>query len=229
MSDLQAVQLIATLVAAAVLPAMSTASVHAEPNPAHPMTTGPHVLMRLSGADLGPFAYTHFCHRYPADCDPQDPSSGPDRVALNGATLGDLRAVNTMVNRAITPMQHAGERTFDTWRIGPASGDCNDYAVTKRHLLMQHGWPSRALLLAEVVTGWGDHHLILVARTSGADLVLDNLSERVRDWTAAPYTWVRAQMPGDPSLWAKVDSPSRWVAQQMANGSVDHQGAQATN
>ena len=185
--------------------------------------------MRLSGADLGPFAYTHFCRRYPADCDAQGSSSGRDRVASNAATLRDLGSVNTAVNGAITPMRYAGERTFDTWRIGPSSGDCNDYAVTKRHLLLQRGWPSRALLLAEVVTGWGDHHLVLVARTSNADLVLDNLSERVRDWTATPYTWVRAQMPGEPSLWARVESPSRRSPQQMANGAADRHGTEAAN
>ena len=185
--------------------------------------------MQLSGADLGPFAYTHFCHRYPADCDRQASSSGPDRVALDAKALQDLGSVNTAVNRAITPMQYAGERSFDTWRIGPMSGDCNDYAVTKRHLLLQRGWPSRALLLAEVITAWGDHHLVLVARTSAADLVLDNLSERVRDWTSVPYAWVRAQLPGEPSLWAKIDSPSRRIAQQVAIGSTDYRGAEAAN
>lgn len=209
----------ATLTSVAAF-AISIASGSAEPNGSQPINHGTHAFMKLSGADLGPFAYTHFCHRYPAECGLQGAGSEPDRVAPDAARLRDLASVNAAVNSSITPAQHTGERTFDTWRIAPASGDCNDYAVTKRHLLLQRGWPRRALLLAEVITRWGDHHLVLVARTSEADLVLDNLSERIRDWTAAPYTWVRAQMPGEPSLWAKVESPSRRVGQAMADGGI---------
>jgi len=39
---------------------------------------------------------------------------------------------------------------YDTWRIALLSGDCNDYAVTKRHELLA------ILLLAEVVTPRGE-------------------------------------------------------------------------
>jgi predicted transglutaminase-like cysteine proteinase len=45
---------------------------------------------------------------------------------------------------------------------GPSSGDCNDYAVTRRHDLIARGWPARSLLLAEVITSWGEHHLVVV-------------------------------------------------------------------
>ena len=45
---------------------------------------------------------------------------------------------------------------------------------------MQLGWPSRALLLAEVVTRWGEHHLVLVVRTRTGDFVADNLYPGVR-------------------------------------------------
>ena len=45
---------------------------------------------------------------------------------------------------------------------------------------------SRALLLSEVATSWGEHHLILVVRTSAGDLVLDNLTSQIRPWTRAP-------------------------------------------
>ena len=44
------------------------------------------------------------------------------------------------------------------------------------------GFPSRALLLAEVVTSWGEHHLVLVVRTKEGDFVADSLHPRVRPW-----------------------------------------------
>jgi predicted transglutaminase-like cysteine proteinase len=39
----------------------------------------------------------------------------------------------------------------------------------------------RNLLLSEVVTSWGEHHLVLVIRATGGDLVLDSLFAQVRD------------------------------------------------
>jgi predicted transglutaminase-like cysteine proteinase len=37
------------------------------------------------------------------------------------------------------------------------------------------------------------HHLIFGGRTSGDDLVLDDLTSQ--SWSRAPYSWVRMQTP----------------------------------
>jgi predicted transglutaminase-like cysteine proteinase len=169
--------------------------------------------LELVGAELGPFAYTHFCLRYPEECRMREGRlAGSDLPALTPERRSELDGVNAAVNRSITPRPHAGRGTYDTWTIAPSDGDCNDFAVTKRHELLARGWPSRALLLAEVVTAWGDHHLVLVARTIQGDLVLDNLSPRVRDWTVTGYAWLRAQMPTEPALWARVAAPAHAFA-----------------
>ncbi|MDH2357445.1 transglutaminase-like cysteine peptidase [Bradyrhizobium sp. SSUT112] len=86
----------------------------------------------------------------------------------------------------------------------PDRGDCNDYAVTKRHELLHRGLPSSALLLSEVVTRWGKHHLILVVRTPSGDLVLDNLTPVIKPWAHVPYRWVRIQMPSQLRLWTTI-------------------------
>jgi predicted transglutaminase-like cysteine proteinase len=78
--------------------------------------------------------------------------------------------------------------------------------VTKRHELMVRGWPARALLLSEVVTVGGEHHLVLMVRTFDGDLVLDSLTDRIKPWFMAPYRWVRMQMPGVSKLWTTVVS-----------------------
>jgi predicted transglutaminase-like cysteine proteinase len=77
--------------------------------------------------------------------------------------------------------------------IAPASGDCEDYAVTKRAELLDRGWPARALLLSEVTTASGEHHMVLVVRTKSGDLVLDNLTHEVRLWFNVPYQSIRMQ------------------------------------
>ena len=86
--------------------------------------------------------------------------------------------------------------------IGPVLGDCKDYAVTKRHQLTARGWPARAVLLSEVVTVSGEHHIVV--RTSGGDLVLDNLTDRIMPWFYKPYQWVRTQTPKNLNYWASI-------------------------
>jgi predicted transglutaminase-like cysteine proteinase len=54
------------------------------------------------------------------------------------------------------------------------------------------------------VTGWGEHHLVLVVRTRSGDLVLDNMTRSVRPWSRVPYRWVRIQTPKNPNYWATI-------------------------
>jgi predicted transglutaminase-like cysteine proteinase len=117
----------------------------------------------------------------------------------------DLTEVNKSVNGSITPEPNTEGLAAEKWLINPMSGDCNDYAVTKRAELLARGWPTRALLLSEVVTSWGEHHLILVVRTSAGDLLLDNLTPQIRPWSRASYRWVRMQTPKNPNFWATLD------------------------
>jgi predicted transglutaminase-like cysteine proteinase len=58
--------------------------------------------------------------------------------------------------------------------------------------------------LSEVVTSWGQHHLVVVVRTFGGDLVLDNLTQTILPWSRKPYQWVRIQMPKNPNFWASL-------------------------
>jgi predicted transglutaminase-like cysteine proteinase len=76
--------------------------------------------------------------------------------------------------------------------------------VTKRHELLARGWPSRSLLLAEVVVPSGEHHLAVVVRAKEGDLVIDNLNANVRPWFKTGYRWVRIQSPMNPQYWASV-------------------------
>jgi predicted transglutaminase-like cysteine proteinase len=92
----------------------------------------------------------------------------------------------------------------EEWLVSPRAGDCNDYAVTKRHKLLALGWPVRSLLLAEVAISSGEHHLVLVVRTMEGDFVLDNLNGNVLPLSQIGYQWVRAQQTGNPKFWSEV-------------------------
>lgn len=155
---------------------------------------------------LPPLTYTVFCLRYQAECRPRRSfRGGPTR--LTKERWAELKAVNRTVNRAIAPQPNELGLAGEEWIVNPDRGDCNDYAVSKRHELLQRGWPARVLLLSEVVTSSGDHHLVLVVRARSGDLILDNLVPEIKLWSRVPYRWVRMQMPSDSRLWATTRRP----------------------
>jgi predicted transglutaminase-like cysteine proteinase len=174
---------------------------------ARPMTVEATVgRIQLDQHILAPMAYAVFCARYPSDCEISQTAfrngAAPERWA-------ELMTVNRRTNRAIAPERNVNGLAGEIWLLSPKAGDCNDYAVTKRHELVALGWPSRALLLAEVVTDRGEHHLILVVRTPEGDFVLDNMTATIRTWSTAPYRWVRMQWPENPKQWMTIRAAER--------------------
>jgi predicted transglutaminase-like cysteine proteinase len=160
--------------------------------------------IRLDAPALPPMAHVKFCMSYPADCRSSSVTFRGGGVELTSGRYADLVQVNAEVNRAIIPTRNERGVVGEQWIVSPSRGDCNDYAVTKRHALLQRGWPARALLLAEVVTHWGEHHLVLVVRTRSGDLVVDNLNANVRPSSKTAYKWVRVQSPSNPRFWSSV-------------------------
>jgi predicted transglutaminase-like cysteine proteinase len=158
--------------------------------------------IRFDVPTLAPMAFTRFCLRYPSDCETQRFTG--DRIELNEMRWSELENINRTVNSSIQPERNEEGLAGEKWLLGPVRGDCNDYAVTKRHRLITRGWPARTVLLSEVVTVSGEHHLVTVIRTNGGDLVLDNLTDRIMPWSRTPYRWVRIQMPKNPNYWASV-------------------------
>jgi predicted transglutaminase-like cysteine proteinase len=158
---------------------------------------------------LPPIGHSRFCLRYPDDCKVRGIDFRRRNIELTPERWNELNIVNREVNRNIIPEVTAGNGTTEEWLISPPAGDCKDYAITKRHELLARGWPSRSLLLSEVVVPSGEHHLILVVRMKDVDLVLDNLNANVRSLAMMyhQYQWVRIETPQNPMFWARVRLP----------------------
>ena len=92
-------------------------------------------------------------------------------------------------------------------------GDCNDYAVTKRHELLESGLPAKALRLSVVKTSSGIGHLVLVVVTTKGDIVMDNLTETIRLWQNTDYQWLKIQSANDARFWYEVKVPDTSVSQ----------------
>lgn len=164
----------------------------------------PIVRIAFSSSVLGPMAHTKFCLDYPSECKVRKIQFRSGTIKLTPQRRAELVKINAKVNRAIRSDPNTAGLAAEKWLVAPQSGECHDYAVTKRHDLIARGWPSRALLLAEVIVPSGEHHLVLVIRTNEGDLVADNLNGNIRNWSKIDYQWVRIQTPANPMYWATL-------------------------
>jgi predicted transglutaminase-like cysteine proteinase len=156
---------------------------------------------------LAPFQHVRFCLRYPSDCK-SNPAEN-DHIDLDAETSELLKRVNHSVNLSIIPtVKDYGPNLGDGWTIAPDTGDCNDYAVTKRHQLLESGLPSKALRLSVVKTASGIGHLVLVVVTTKGDFVMDNLTEVIRPWQSTDYHWLKIQSSADSKFWYEVKAPA---------------------
>jgi predicted transglutaminase-like cysteine proteinase len=158
--------------------------------------------LETSGPSAAPFAHVRFCILEPAECRIRQGSVPEDLTEM----WNQLDAVNTRVNAAIEARAD-GRASGDTWRLSPTTGDCEDYAITKRHALIEMGWPSAKLRLAVAVTARGVGHMVLVARTPLGDLVLDNRSPSVRSWEESDLSWRMIQSESNPKRWLEIGQP----------------------
>jgi predicted transglutaminase-like cysteine proteinase len=143
--------------------------------------------------DAAPAGFISFCSRFVDQC---AASKNDAPVAhLDLGTQAVLDAVNRTVNRAIWPESdesHYGVAEY--WDIPKDGyGNCHDYALTKRKELIDAGLPERALRVAIVITPRENRHAVLTVATDHGDLVLDNLSDHVKPWTAVDYQWIERQ------------------------------------
>jgi predicted transglutaminase-like cysteine proteinase len=152
---------------------------------------------------VAPFAAIMFCHRYPIDCEiesPRDVVATEGKVVLTAQIAARIDAVNRIVNRSIVPQREQGP---DVWQVSWAPGDCDEFALTKRDLLIRTGLPSSAVLVATAMVPDGEMHAVLIVRTDKGAVVLDNLDWTVRSWRVVAYRWDKIQSPEDPRVWLK--------------------------
>ena len=103
------------------------------------------------------------------------------RVALTADKMAVLQQVNSHVNATVTEvsdMELYGKA--DVWALPVnGKGDCEDFALLKRKLLVQRGWPASSLSITVGVTSYGEAHAWLTVATDQGDYVLDNLNSSV--------------------------------------------------
>lgn len=163
--------------------------------------------MKVLGAARAPIGHAEFCSREPSEC--ARTAAKTARAALDSARLSELIRINSAVNDAIEPVTDLDlYGTAERWVYPVNKGDCEDYVLLKRRLLMNAGWDASVLLITVVRDEKGDGHAVLTVSTDRGDLVLDNQRDAVLPWQDTGYEYIKRQSQTDPRAWVFV-GPAR--------------------
>jgi len=154
-----------------------------------------------------PIGWLEFCSEYAKECDTK-PMEARD-VVLTQKAWRDLNRINRWVNDTVKPLtdlEHWG--VVERWNYpDDGYGDCEDYVLLKRRMLMQAGWPRQALLITVVRDKRGDGHAVLTVKTDKGEFILDNQHEDVLPWSETGYRFVKRQSQADPNVWVSLGDP----------------------
>ena len=174
----------------------------------------------LALVELGPAAMpggmVSLCARQPAFCAPD--REVPQRLSLSSGRRRLLLSVNDSVNHAIastTDRKLYGMDEF--WTIPTTAGDCEDYVLLKRQMLMMQGISEASLLITVVHDENGEGHAVLTVPTGDGDLVLDNRRDEILHWWATGYVFIKRQSETGPDRWVWL-SNDRLQATNIASG-----------
>ncbi len=138
-------------------------------------------------------AWAEFCERYAAECavDRTEPAS----ITLTAALWQTINTVNRRINRSVEAVTDGDHwRAADRWDLAEdGRGDCEDFQLLKRHLLVEAGLPRRAMRMTVVIDEKGEGHAVLTILTNRGDLVLDNKTSAVLPWRQTGYTFVKRE------------------------------------
>jgi len=161
-----------------------------------------------------PIGWVQFCDERPWECRAE--ASEPRDVDLTSVAMRELDRVNRFVNERIKPitdLEHYG--VVEKWTYPEDGyGDCEDYVLLKRRMLMQLGWPREALLITVVRDHKGEGHSVLTARTNKGEMILDNQVETILLWADTGYRYIKRQSQSDPNIWVSLGDtrPTTYVA-----------------
>lgn len=150
-----------------------------------------------------PIGHYEFCQQNPSDC--SSSSNKPGLVKLSPGLWDKIQDVNNSANVMIEPVtdQDLWGRE-ELWSYPVNKGDCEDYVLLKRKMLMDIGVPASNLLITVVRQKNGDGHAVLAVRTDRGDFILDNLEPRIKSWEKTEYRFLKRQSERNAMTWVSI-------------------------
>ncbi|MER3355183.1 MAG: transglutaminase-like cysteine peptidase [Hoeflea sp. D1-CHI-28] len=154
-----------------------------------------------------PIGHYEFCKQFASECGPVEGTGAAPRVTDYGWDV--VHEVNRTVNLSIMPktdLEIFGKE--EVWAYPEISGDCEDYVLLKRHMLIERGFSAADLLITVVRKPDGEGHAVLTIRTSEGDFVLDNLNDEIALWRDTSYSFLKRQASSNSGRWVTIENGS---------------------
>lgn len=172
--------------------------------------------IKTTGKTSMPIGHYEYCAVYKKDCRIKSKNVKPTQ--LTRARWEDIVRVNAYANKSIVPVTDLEYYNREEYWVYPEKyGDCEDYVLLKRKMLMEKGWPASNLLITVVQQPNGDGHAVLTVRTDRGDYTLDNLNDRVLPWNKTEYRYLKRQSSRHSGRWVGIDDPRRNVVGSIKN------------
>src|SRR5437667_9743628 len=138
---------------------------------------GDAVYASLGDTTRSPTGWVEFCAENASEC--RGGATQPRDIVMSQTAWRDLLRVNKWVNETIKPitdMDHWG--VIEKWSLPTDGyGDCEDYVLLKRKMLIDAGWPREALLITVVRAQNGQGHEGLAVKRDKGEVAPGNKSE----------------------------------------------------
>lgn len=157
---------------------------------------GGSAIEKVTQPTRAPIAYMMLCLTLPNECR----SHNQAEIVYSADLMTKISHVNDNINSSMIAQLDKG----DTWQVGGKTGDCEDFALTKRRDLINAGVAAGALRMAVVKTEKGDGHAVLIVKTDLGDLVLDNRRNNIVLSQNSGYTFLKMATE-NPLKWNKLD------------------------
>lgn len=167
--------------------------------------------MEIIGKANPPIGHYEFCQIYTSEC--QAASHDPGPLVLTEDRWRTILDINYTVNTTIQPM--TDQEIYgveERWAYPRTVGDCEDFVLLKRKMLIARGFDPSDLLITVVLQPNGEGHAVLTVRTDHGDFVLDNMRDKVLLWSDTEYTFLKRQASDHAGRWVKLQDGRAAVA-----------------
>lgn len=164
----------------------------------------------IYGKALPPVGYVDFCGRGEAEC--QFKSGHEDVLKITTDNWNAIFQTNKYVNTTIRPatdMELYG--VPDYWTYPTTAGDCEDYVLLKKRLLVSLGFNPQNLLITVVLDENREGHAVLTIPTDHGDFVLDNRRTEILRWDQTGYWFLKRQSQAVSNEWVSLQKAAPQV------------------
>lgn len=145
----------------------------------------------------------YYCKIFITDCNIK--TERPSPLLMNDTLWQELKSVNASTNQSIKYItDQKAHNVKEFWSYPSTHGYSEDYALKKRLLLMDKGWPVSNLLLTIIIDESCKAQALLTITTTTGDFILDYWHDQILPWNETNYVYYKRQAAEHSGRWNNI-------------------------